>query len=422
MISINSFLLAYISIYLVTLALNWTINRINLKHLEKYGKKVPDAFENMIDEKELQTINRYTLDNIRFQLVQSGFAKFFFLFIILAGILPWLAEALAQTHFLLAGLIFFAFLGLISTVLDLPFDYYHSFVIEAKYGFNTKTLKIWISDLVKSVLVMAVLGTLLLSALLLMVKYAGQTWWLWAWAFFLGFQIMMTILYPTVIAPLFNKFTPLDDPDLQYGIEKLAAGQSLDIKGILQMDATRRTRHTNAYFTGLGKAKQIVLFDSLLAAHGPDEILAVLAHEIGHLKKNHIKKQLGLISLVSLFLFFLASKLLTYELMYKSFGFSTMPHYAGLFLVGVLWEPIGFFLAPLGMAISRKFERQADFYSSKILNTATPLTKALKKMAKDNFSNLQPHPLYVWLNYSHPPLLERIKYLEAFDHNTSRNL
>ncbi len=150
--------------------------------------------------------------------------------------------------------------------------------------------------------------------------------------------------------------------------------------------------------------------------------MAVLAHEIGHLKKNHIKKQLGLISLVSLFLFFLASKLLTYELMYKSFGFSIMPQYAGLFLVGVLWEPVGFFLAPLGMAISRKFERQADFYSFKILNTAKPLTKALKKMAKDNFANLQPHPLYVWFNYSHPPLLERIKYLEAFDHNTSRNL
>ena len=304
----------------------------------------------------------------------------------------------------------------------MPFDYYHSFVIEAKYGFNTKTLKIWISDLVKSVLVMAVLGTLLLSALLMMVKYAGQNWWLWAWAFFLSFQILMTILYPTVIAPLFNKFTPLGDPDLQSGIEKLAAGQSLDIKGIFQMDASRRTRHTNAYFTGLGKAKQIVLFDSLIEAHGPDEILAVLAHEIGHLKKNHIKKQLGLISLVSLFLFFLASKLLTYELLYKSFGFSIMPYYVGLFLVGVLWEPVGFFLAPLGMAISRKFERQADFYSYKILNTAKPLTKALKKMAKDNFSNLQPHPLYVWFNYSHPPLLERIKYLEAFDHKISRNL
>ena len=422
MISINSFLLAYITLYLVTLELTWTINSINLKRLEKYGKKVPDAFENMIDEKELQKINRYTLDNIRFQLVQTGFSKFFFLFIILSGILPWLAESLAQTHFLPAGLIFFAFLGLISSAIDLPFDYYHSFVIEDRYGFNTKTLKIWISDLVKSVLVMAVLGTLLLAALLMMVEYAGQNWWLWAWAFFLGFQILMTILYPTVIAPLFNKFTPLDDLDLQSGIEKLAAGQSLDIKGIFQMDATRRTRHTNAYFTGLGKAKQIVLFDSLIEAHDPDEILAVLAHEIGHLKKNHIKKQLGLISLVSLFLFFLASKLLTYELMYKSFGLSIMPHYVGLFLVGVLWEPVGFFLAPVGMAISRKFERQADFYSFKILNTAKPLTKALKKMARDNFANLQPHPLYVWFNYSHPPLLERIKYLEAFDHNTSGNL
>lgn len=290
MISINSFLLAYIAIYLFTLALNLTTDRINLKYLGKYGKKVPDAFEDMIDEKELQKINRYTIDNIRFKLVQTGFAKFFFLFIILSGILPWLSESLAQTHFLPAGLIFFAFLGLISSVVDLPFDYYHSFVIEDRYGFNTKTLKIWISDLVKALLVMAVLGTVLLSALLLMVKYAGQTWWLGAWAFLLGFQILMTILYPTFIAPMFNKFTPIDDTELESGIEKLAAGQSLDIKGIFQMDATRRTRHTNAYFTGLGKAKQIVLFDSLLAAHGPDEILAVLAHEIGHLFQGLCKR------------------------------------------------------------------------------------------------------------------------------------
>jgi len=320
---------------------------------------------------------------------------------------------LAQTNFLLAGLIFFAVLGLLTSAVDLPFDYYHSFVIEERYGFNTKTLSIWISDLVKSVLIAVVLGALFLSALLLMVRYAGQTWWLWAWAVLLGFQILMTILYPTIIAPLFNEFTPLEDPDLKSGVEALTTGQGLNIEGIFQMDATKRTRHTNAYFSGLGKAKRIVLFDSLIATHGKDEILAVLAHEIGHQKKNHIKKQLTLISLVSLLLFYLASKLLTYEPMYVSFGFSSMPHYAGLFLVSVLWEPVAFFLSPVGMAISRKFEREADFYSLGILNTARPLAEALKKMARDNLANLRPHPVFVWFNYSHPPLLERIEYLEA---------
>jgi len=413
MIPTNSLLMAYIGIYLIIFAITIVIERLNLQNLGKYGGQVPAAFEGLIDAEELQTINQYTIDNTRFKLVQAGFNRFFFLFIILSGILPWLAESLAQANFLLAGLIFFAVLGFLTSAVGLPFDYYHSFVIEERYGFNTKTLSIWISDLIKSVLVAAVLGTLLLAALLLMVRYAGQTWWLWAWAVVLAFQILITVLYPTIIAPLFNEFIPLEDPDLKSGVEALATGQGLNIEGIFQMDATKRTRHTNAYFSGLGKAKRIVLFDSLIATHGKDEILAVLAHEIGHQKKNHIKKQLALISLVSLLLFYLASKLLTYEPMYVSFGFSSMPHYAGLFLVSVLWEPVAFFLSPMGMAISRKFEREADFYSLGILNTARPLAEALKKMAKDNLANLRPHPVFVLFNYSHPPLLERIEYLEA---------
>ncbi len=413
MISLNTYLIAYICIYLTSFALYFAIERINVNYLKKYGQKVPVAFEGMIDEKELQKISRYTTDNIRFKLFQTSISKLVFLYIILSGFLPWLAESLARINFLIAGLIFFAVICLVEVLMGLPFDYYHSFVIEDRYGFNTKTLKIWLSDLVKSMLVLIILGTFLVSALLLMITYAGQSWWIWAWVIFLLFQLIMTILYPTVIAPLFNRFTSLEDSELKNGIKRLAEIEGIDIKGIYQMDATRRTRHTNAYFSGMGKAKRIVLFDSLIRSHGQDEILAILAHEIGHLKKNHIKKQLVIVSVVSLFLFFLASKLLTWEVMYNSFGFSNMPCYVGLFLVGILWEPLTFFMSPIGMAISRKFEREADFYSLGILKTAKPLKKALKKMAKENLSNLNPHPLYVCFNYSHPPLLERIEYLEA---------
>ncbi|MBU0985632.1 MAG: M48 family metallopeptidase [Proteobacteria bacterium] len=411
----NYILAVYIVVYLVNTVLSLVIDRLNLKHLETYGKKVPSNFEGIIDEQELITINRYTVDKLRFTLFQTGFHRLFFLFIIFSGILPWLAESLSRTNDLWAGLIFFAALGLLLYTAALPFDYYHSFVIEARYGFNTKTLGTWLQDLVKSLLLTAILGTLLLLALLSMIKYAGPTWWIWAWAFVLGFQFVMAILYPTIIAPLFNTFTPLDDAELKTGIENLASGQSLSIDGIYQMDATRRTRHTNAYFSGLGKAKRIVLYDTLIQSHAVDEIIAVLAHEVGHLKKNHIKKQLALTGIISLFLFFLASKLLTHAALFESFGFSSMPHYAGLFLAGVIWEPVGFWLAPLGMAVSRKFEREADYFSLKILNTPKPLAAALKKMARDNLANLQPHPLYVWFNYSHPPLVERINYLEGFD-------
>lgn len=413
MISFNTYLIAYICIYLISFAVYIAIEGINVTYLKKFGQKVPVAFEGMIDEKELQKISRYTEDNIRFKLFQTSISKIIFLYIILSGILPWLAESLARMNVIIAGLIFFAVIGLAEVLMGLPFDYYHSFVLEEKYGFNTKTLKIWISDLVKSMLILIILGTFLVSALLLMVTYAGQSWWIWAWVIFLLFQLIMTILYPTVIAPIFNRFTSLEDSELKDGIERLAKTEGLNIEGIYQMDATRRTRHTNAYFSGMGKAKRIVLFDSLIRSHGQDEILAILAHEIGHLKKNHIKKQLVIVSVVSLFLFFLASKLLTWEVMYNSFGFSNMPCYVGLFLVGILWEPVNFFISPMGMAISRKFEREADFYSLGILKTAKPLSTALKKIAKENLSNLNPHPLYVCFNYSHPPLLERIEYLEA---------
>ncbi len=413
MISLNTYLIAYIGIYLVSFALYLAVDLINFKYLKKHGQKVPVAFEGIIDEQELKKISLYTTDNIRFQLVQTSVGKILFLYIILSGILPWFAESIAQVNFLLAGLIFFAALGLVAATIGLPFDYFHSFVIEDRYGFNTKTLKIWFSDLLKSMIVTIIVGTFLLSALLLMLRYAGKTWWIWAWAVLLGFQLLMTILYPTIIAPLFNKFTLLEDSELKDGIERLAEGEDLNVEGIFQMDATKRTRHTNAYFSGLGKAKRIVLFDSLIQSHSKDEILAILAHEIGHLKKNHIKKHLAVISFVSLLLFFMASKLLTWNVMYESFGFSNMPIYVGLFLVGILWEPLSFFLSPMGMAISRRFEREADFYSLRILKTARPLSTALKKMARENLSNLRPHPLYVCFNYSHPPLLERIEYLEA---------
>jgi STE24 endopeptidase len=413
MILFNTYLIAYICIYVTSFALNMAIEGINLTYLKKSGQQVPAAFEGMIDEKELQEISRYTEDNIRFKLFQTGISKIIFLYIILSGVLPWLAQSLARMNVIIAGLIFFAVIGLVEILMGLPFDYYHSFVLEEKYGFNTKTLKIWLSDLAKSMMVLIILGSFLICALLLMITCAGGTWWIWAWIIFSLFQLIMTILYPTVIAPLFNRFTSLEDSELKNGIERLAKTQGLDIQGIYQMDASKRTRHTNAYFSGMGKAKRIVLFDSLIRSHDQDEILAILAHEIGHLKKNHIKKQFIMVSVVSLFIFFIASKLLTWEVMYHSFGFSNMPCYAGLFLVGILWEPVSFFISPMGMAISRKFERQADFYSLGILKTPKPLSTALKKMAKKNLSNLTPHPLYVCFNYSHPPLLERIEYLEA---------
>ena len=412
MIPINSFLIVYLVIYFVSSAAELIVEVVNGKNLKKYEKQVPEPFHGIIDQEELEKINRYTIDKTNFALVGTIVGKVVFLIIILSGLLPWLVEILKDVPFVLAGLIFFAIPGLLEGLVDLPFDYYHIFRIEERYGFNTSTLKIWISDLFKSLLLTIILGTILISLLMLMVRYAGDIWWIWAWLIFFSFQILMSILYPTLIAPIFNKFTPVDKTELAEKIRSLAAKENLTIKGVFQMDATRRSRHTNAYLSGLGKAKRIVLFDALIESHEDDEILAVLAHEIGHLKRNHIKKMLIMIGIASFILFYLASEMITWDIMYRSFAFSTMTLYAGLFLISVLWEPLGFFLSPISMAISRRFEREADRHLSGTLKSTAPLISALKKMARDNLSNLRPHPLYVWLNYSHPPLLERIKNLE----------
>jgi STE24 endopeptidase len=413
MIPINTILIAYLALYLFTSTADLIIEGINATNLKKYKEQVPEPFSGIINADKLRKINRYTIDKINFSHVETIVGKVVFLFIILSGLLPWLADGLKEAHFVLAGLVFFAIPGLIGAIVDLPFDHYHIFVIEEKYGFNTRTLKTWLLDLLKSLLITVIIGTVLLSLLLIMVKYAGSSWWIWAWLIFFSFQILMVVIYPTVIAPIFNKFTPLEQDALSEKIEHLAENEGFTLKGVFQMDATKRSRHTNAYLSGLGKRKRIVLFDTLIQAHEDDEILAVLAHEMGHLKRNHIKKQLGIMGLSSVVLFYLASEMITWQTMYQSFGFSSMPAYVGLFLVAVLWEPVGFFLSPIAMAISRRFEREADRHAFKTMKVAEPLILALKKMARDNLSNLRPHPLYVWFNYSHPPLLERIKTLQG---------
>ena len=420
MVSFNGYLIAYICIYLAVVSMKMIIERINATYLVNYGKTVPAAFQSIIDEPKLKEIIRYTTDNIRFKLVQKSVVKSLFLFIVISGILPWFVNCLTGINFILAGLIFFFVIGFAGILSDLPFDYYHTFVIEERHGFNTKTVKIWILDLIKSLLVAIVLVGFLLFALFLILQCTGKNWWIWAWSFFLCFQLLMAVIYPSVIEPFFNKFTPIETSDLKTGIEQLVNQEGFRVDGVYQMDATRRTRHTNAYFSGIGKAKRIVLFDSLVQSHSREEILSILAHEIGHMKKKHIKKQLAIAAVVSLLLFFAASKLMTSRVMYESFGFSNTPYYVGLFLVGILWEPVSFFLSPIGMAISRRFEKEADVYAIGVLKHAKPLAGALKKMAKENLSNLRPHPLYVFFNYSHPPLLERIEFIEAIERQGNR--
>jgi STE24 endopeptidase len=333
--------------------------------------------------------------------------------VIIYGCLPWFNQWVEGLNFgvIVSGMIFFAVVALAQTLFSLPFNYHKTFVIEQRYGFNTSTRKIWFVDILKGLVVGSIIGCILLLAVLVLVERGGRLWWLWAWSVFFSFQLLLLVIYPTVIAPWFNKFVPLEDENLETKVKEIMKKGGLSVEGVFKMDAGKRSRHTNAYFTGLGKTKRIVLFDTLLASHSHEEILAILAHEIGHWKKRHVVKNVVIIGMFSLLVFYLASILMGWRYLYVAFAFDHTVSYVGLFLFGVFWEAVSQFLGPIGNLLSRRFEREADSFAAGLLKKTTDLISALKRMARDNLSNLCPHPVYAWFYYSHPPLLERIEYL-----------
>jgi len=328
--------------------------------------------------------------------------------------LPWIQSRANQGGLgvVTGGLFFFALLSLPGFVLSIPFSLYGNFVLEARHGFNTKTLRVWALDLLKGLFLSALLGAPLLALLLFLIESGGPLWWLYAWALVGLLELLILWLYPVLLAPLFNKFEPISNPDLVQKISALLEKAGLKAKGVFQMDASRRSRHTNAYFTGLGKNKRIVLYDTLLASHADEEILAVLAHEAGHWKRRHVLKQVLALEALSLLGFYGFAKILDIPLIYQTFGFLQPIAYVGLFLVPTLFSPVLYFAEPLGAAFSRRFEREADDYALLLTQDPAPMVKALQRLASDNLSNLFPHPFYAWFYYSHPPLLERIRWLQ----------
>jgi STE24 endopeptidase len=377
---------------------------------------IPPVFAGEIDEATLSKMVDYTCDNSRLGTKENlleDTVELTMLFLLVPIMVGWLAGL--HIHIIPQALIFFGVLAAIGGVTGLPFSLYDTFVLEKKYGFSTITWKIWITDLVKSLIVSAILMSIMISAFMAFVSYLPKSWWFWAWVFFTLFEIILLWLYPVLIAPLFNKYEPIQDELLKEKITALLDKAGLKTKGIYQVDAGKRSKHTNAYFTGIGKTKRIVLYDTLLASHSPEEIVAVLAHEVGHWKKKHIVKQLIFMIGASLALLYLVYLVVGFPVLYSAFRIQYTPVYVGLFLVSLYLGPIRFFLSPVGAAVIRRYEREADGMAFELTGTSQPMVKALKRLAKDNLSNLYPHPLYVWFYYSHPPLIERIKYLQAMD-------
>jgi len=391
----NTLLILFLVLFVGRILCRYFLQELNIRHLKIYGKVIPPVFRGEIDEATLDKMVDYTYDNSRLAAIEnftSDGIELAILFLLLPVLVLWITGL--NMHIIKQALIFFGLLAIIGGIAGLPFDLYDTFILEKKYGFSTITWKLWVSDLIKSVLISAILMGVLISAFMAFIHYLPASWWFWAWFFFTLFEIILMWLYPVLIAPLFNKFEPIKDEALREKINALIDKAGMKAKGIYQVDEGKRSKHTNAYFTGI-------------------EIVSVLAHEIGHWKKKHILKQLSFMIVASLVLLYFVYLIVNWSFLYSAFSLNVTPVYAGLFLVSLYLGAAGFFLSPIGSAITRRYEREADRIAFELTGTAQPMIDALKRLAKDNLTNLHPHPFYVWFYYSHPPLIERIKYLQA---------
>ena len=417
MIQLNALFAGFIVLFAAAALTRHVLARMNIAHLREHGHIVPEAFRDQIDGATLARMRDYTLESSRFQSVESLADDAILLAVLAGGALPWLCGTIESwgLHAVWSGTLFFGILYGVSVLLDIPFSLYSTFVIEKKHGFSTITPQLWLIDLVKSLAVSVILMALLFIPFFALIHWLPQSWWFATWVFFALFQMLMIWLYPLVIAPLFNKYVPVKDDDLRERIMAMAGNAGLKAEGIFEVDAGKRSRHSNAYFTGLGRSKRIVLFDTLLATHSHDEIVAVLAHEIGHWKLRHVLKQLILMEVVALAGFYLVFRLMGWPFLYETFGFAGPLPYAGLLLAAIVLKPAAFFLTPIGAVVSRTYERDADRYVLGLIGSTRFLAQALKRLAKENLANLHPHPAYVAFYYSHPPLAERVERLLNMD-------
>ncbi len=406
-------LLAYI---IVALAGYW-LEYLKLSYLKKYGTVVPPEFSGSIDQKILAGSSSYTIESTMFGIFSSVFNNILLILFFFAGILnvynTWIASL--NRNFIVSGIVFFMLLVYADTFLTIPFSIYKTFKIEKKFGFNTMTAKLWITDFIKSILISTVLLSLIIAAGLWLIEKSPEHWWLWVWLFFLLFSIFMMYISPYVIEPLFNKFHPVEDENLKAGIQELTQKVGVRISKVLKMDASKRTKHTNAYFTGIGRVKRVVLFDTLLNSMDTAEILVVLAHELGHWKKKHVLKQLVLMEVISLGVLYVSFRSMQGNLLLDLFGIATNSLFAKIVILAFLGTIVSFPFTPAFNLFSRRHEREADTFACELTGNPDSMISALVKLSKDNLSNLHPHPVYSAFYYSHPPVTERIKHIRMWN-------
>ncbi|KNZ33012.1 MAG: peptidase M48 [Methylibium sp. NZG] len=398
----------------------WLATR-QMRHVAEHRAVVPSAFAASISLPAHQKAADYTLAKGRFGLLTMAFGATVLVGWTLLGGLDLLNTAVRDAvqpawgdmAYQLALLAAFAVLG---SLLDLPFELYSTFRIEQRFGFNRMTWKLYLADMLKGTVVGAIIGLPLAALILWIMGAAGSLWWLWAWGAWVGFNVLILVLYPTVIAPLFNKFEPLADESLKARVQALMARCGFAAKGLFVMDGSKRSAHANAYFTGFGAAKRVVFFDTLLNKLSPSEVEAVLAHELGHFKHKHVTKRMVAMFAMSLAGFALLGWLTSQSWFYTALGVQpsmTAANDALALLLFLLVTPVfGFFVSPMLAQLSRRHEFEADAYACEQTSGAD-LAAALLKLHEDNAATLTPDPLYVRFYYSHPPASERLAALAS---------
>ncbi len=415
----RSILILYLVLFALQYGWGTFLSLLNLGYVRGNASAVPRSFVGVIDEETYSRSVSYTLTRGRFGILAGAFSEAALLVVILSGFMGVIDDAARSLpiHPYFQGIIVIAAIGALFWLLSLPFSLYSTFSIEARFGFNKTTPGLYLIDTLKGFAISAVIGIPVLLGLFWFMDRTGRLWWIWAFAAMSVFQLVMSILGPLVIAPLFNKFTPLPDGELKDAILGMAERLGFRTRGIFVVDSSKRSRHSNAYFTGLGRAKRVVLFDTLVATTTKEEILSVLAHEIGHEKRNHVKKGIAVSLVVSLAGFWVASLLLPYLPLYQAFGFHQRGYHAILVLLAFCSGPFTFFLQPLASLWSRRHEYEADRFAVRAVGSAAGMKAALLRLTRENLSNLTPHPLYSFFHYSHPTLTERIAALEEAERN-----
>ena len=403
----------------LSLFLLWNLEFIaTLLNLKTFPATPPPELAGLMDQEKLDKARDYLSVNSRFDIIRASVSLAILLaFWWLGGFLflDSLARSLCE-NIILAGLIFLGALFVAQNLISLPFDWYETFVIEEKFGFNKSTTATFIADRVKGLALAAILGLPLVAGILWIFDEIPHAW-LWAWAFVTAFQLILTYLAPSLILPLFNKFTPMPDGDLKDDIHALGVKCGFPLEGVYEIDGSKRSTKANAYFTGFGKHKKIALFDTLTEKSTKPELLAILAHEIGHFRLGHIKQRLAVGILQMALIFFLIGLATNptgtfARLLHDAFFVQEISPHAGLVFFTLLLEPASKILSLLANAWSRKHEFEADAYAAQSTGEPQALGTALKKLSSDHLSHPTPHKLRVVLDYSHPPLLQRLRALE----------